>query len=309
MKLIQTLSRLIPKLFISLSILCWIPSGSWGQNNLIQNGDVEIGNGSTPDYWTTGAWRLPYAQFTWDQTDAYSGSKSLHISVNAAQPTDAFWYQNVTGRIEPGKVYNVRAWVKGENITAQGSYGATVGLESGIPPYSTSLGAALGTASLGSFGWQQYEGTVRVKPTGSNPIVLAARLGGNANLASGNVWFDDIHIDDDFTHIAAKKHIYFDFETNDIAARITPQNLSLWQDRLDSVYDALEDLTGLSNQNGDSLGIYTTRQDLGNAEALAGNPIPWVRRYFLPKLSDVNNRGSWSWTMFHEISHRFDHPT
>jgi hypothetical protein len=108
------------------------------------------------------------------------------VSIEATTSgVDADWSQLVSG-LTVGKSYELRGWIKGQNIRAQG-VGGTVGANLSLAD-SWAVSAANG---LGSFDWKEFAIGFTAESTS---VRFTCRLGFWGNLVLGKAWFDDVRL-------------------------------------------------------------------------------------------------------------------
>jgi hypothetical protein len=153
--------------------------------NILMNGSFEQGDFSpteAPDFWSQGSYD-PSAVFTWDDTQAYEGSRSVKITSDT--PNDAYWLQTIY--VQPNTTYVVSGWIKTENVghSAQSvDRGANISIMGYWDWYSTPL-----------FGTNDWTYVSFVFNSGDRTqMTLAARLGYWSGTATGTAWFDDLKV-------------------------------------------------------------------------------------------------------------------
>jgi hypothetical protein len=256
----------------------------------VLNGDFEDGSGEFPDYWTTSAWKPADANFTWEPDTGMGGSKCVSIFIDPPLVNDARWETTVEN-LELGKWYNIRGYIKGENIT-----GGAAGANLSIMGTSTYFGSKLGT-----FDWQ--EAIFSYQPVLSNSIVIGARMGHWGSTVSGKAWFDNITVDDPYEYTCGQ-HINLILEETDINV-IELSKFQEWNDNLDMAYESYAELVGGVPYGGAKIEIVSVRQYPGGW-AVAGNPIKWQQKYVSQTLQRIGDNNDWSFGILHEISHDFD---
>ena len=267
-----------------------------GEGYLLNNPGLEESNGINPYSWSIGSDHSRRSTFQWESGSGINGSKC--ISINATTPTDAYWEQTV--RLEPGKNYIFKGYIKGENLIPESS-NVTIGANLSVVGDFCHSGS--GEQTFGTFDWKEF--SVYFQAPASGEVTVACRLGNWWNLVSGKVMFDNLTIvpDNSLTRIEGN-NIYLNLEITDLTS-ITSTNLNKWVNRLDSAYEAYEDLVGFTPYNGEKMGIISTRQYPGGW-AVAGNPIKWYQIYVSSELANINNYDDWSFGILHEIGHNFD---
>ncbi|WP_347275599.1 carbohydrate binding domain-containing protein [Candidatus Kuenenia sp.] len=137
--------------------------------------------GSVSD-WTSDVF-APSATLTWDNSQAYLGSKS--VKIEAPTPNDARWIsQTVT--VQPNTNYLVSGWIKTENV-AHSSQAVDAGANLSL--FGT------WTRSEGLFGTNDWTYVSFVFNSGTDiQVTIAARLGYWSGTTTGTVWFDDLQL-------------------------------------------------------------------------------------------------------------------
>jgi hypothetical protein len=117
---------LLAAAFTTLSLLGLIvvpcsPVEAAEAQQLIRNGSVEEGVLFTPTGWDTTVSGLPTVRFAWDESQAHSGNRSMHIySVSDVVPMWHNWNQYISGVNElGGKEVVLRVWMKTQQLTGQ----------------------------------------------------------------------------------------------------------------------------------------------------------------------------------------------
>jgi hypothetical protein len=152
--------------------------------NLLTNPGFEEGvydPHHNPPGWSSAS-RLPGGFFTWDNSQAHSGSKSVRLS--ATSPNDAYWTQTVT--VTPHTVYTLSAWIKTQEVTHVD-------------------GNDWARANIGIYG--RYDRTWGVSGTQDwiklnflfsacedRSITVACRLGHWNETVTGTLWCDDLSL-------------------------------------------------------------------------------------------------------------------
>jgi len=152
--------------------------------NLLINGGLEDGyywpEGS-PTGWVRDAYN-PQAVFTWDNTQAHTGSRSMKIT--GPVPSDARWIQTVN--VQPETIYVLSGWVKTENVSHTDSL---VDAGANLCLYGT------WTRTPGLFGTNGWTFVTLLFNSGPDTqITVGARLGYWSGGSSGTVWFDDLQL-------------------------------------------------------------------------------------------------------------------
>jgi hypothetical protein len=152
--------------------------------NLLSNGSFEEGAYSpteSPPYWAWDAWQ-PSAIFTWDNTQARTGDKS--VKIDAPTSNDARWIQTVD--IEPNTWYFLSGWIKTDNV---GHSSEAVDAGANLSLYGT------WERSAGVFGTQGWTRNSILFSSGDDiQVTVGARLGYWAGTTTGTAWFDDLQL-------------------------------------------------------------------------------------------------------------------
>lgn len=154
--------------------------------NLLSNESFEEGAYSpteSPIDWAWDAWQ-PSAIFTWDDTQARTGDKS--VKIYASTPNDAMWIQTVD--VEPNTWYFLSGWIRTDNV------GHTAESE----PVDAGANLSLfGTweRSTGVFGSRDWTRNSILFNSGVGiQVTVGARLGYWAGTTTGTAWFDDLQL-------------------------------------------------------------------------------------------------------------------
>jgi hypothetical protein len=182
-------------------------------DQLIRNGSVEEGVLFTPTGWDTTVSGLPTVRFAWDESQAHSGNRSMHIySVSDVVPMWHNWNQYIAGVNElGGKEVVLKVWMKTEQLTGQAyllvqAYRDTVTLEAlrlgqdrlvtrrsmGIaaaedPQVETGWGRKYFSEDMPE--WTPVEVSLYIPPSTNLLYVRAGVFG------VGAVWFDDLSLE------------------------------------------------------------------------------------------------------------------
>jgi len=164
-------------------------------SNLLINGSFEDGNyapDAAPAAWTQDAWNWSASTFTWDDTQAHDGDRSIRITNDDLN--DARWTQMVM--VEPNTDYRLSGWIRTENVThTQESIDAGANLSVFDSPEFriwTYVGELFGTND-----WTYVS---LVFNTGDvTELTIAARLGYWYGTTTGTAWFDDIRLEPLYT--------------------------------------------------------------------------------------------------------------
>lgn len=271
--------------------------------DLMTNGTFEDGSIS-PIGWSRTAWNMNDSTFEYLADGGVDGGKCIKISTPTNE-NHARWIQNV--QLEPNTYYTVTGYVKGENISGSGRFGANLNFSNATPYESTFSETAQSgdTYTKGTFGWKPF--TVKFRTRENGAVGIECGLGYYASVAKGTVCFDNlILVKDNVTHFVEKhgEHVSV-FLEHDLAQGITNQSYSTWVSRLNSAYEAYTDLTGYTPYNGGHINIFTNGIGIA-AWARSGQDIMWNRDYVAPDLTEINTANNWSFGILHEIGHDFD---
>lgn len=150
--------------------------------NLLLNGSFEEGAYSptdSPTDWARDAWQ-PSAVFTWDDSQARTGNKSVRI--DAPFENDARWTQTVD--LDLNTLYSLSGWIKTDNVDA----GAGANL-------SLSGGSHIFTHSDGVFGTREWiHNNIMFNSGSDTQLSIQARLGHFGATTTGTAWFDDLQL-------------------------------------------------------------------------------------------------------------------
>ncbi len=256
----------------------------------ISNGNFESGSGNAPAGWSTDAWSTG-SSFTWEQSAGINGSKCISITSNSYN--DARWVQAV--QLTPGKHYVLSAYVKGENISSDGT--AATGANICVMGEWT---VSDSTESTGTFGWKKIYLDFVVPESGS--VQIGCRLGFYGSVMSGKAYFDNIEI----TELQKRSgtNVNLNLESSQWSI-FTGTNDTRWISHLDNAYDKYYELIGTKPYNGTAIGIKSAHIYPGYW-AIAGNPINWNQPYIADEISKINTYDDWSFGILHEIGHDFD---
>ncbi len=155
--------------------------------NLLVNGGFEQGSYDptvAPTGWFKEAFVAATANFTWDNTVAHSGRKSVKISLS--QLNDARWVQTVN--LQPNTDYEFSGWVKTQGIPFTNQV-----VDAGAN-LSTS-GAFLLPTSHGIYGTSDWTYvSLNFNSADKVGLSLFARLGYYSGTTVGTAWFDDLKL-------------------------------------------------------------------------------------------------------------------
>lgn len=151
-------------------------------SNLLINGSFEEGV-DAPTGWTHDSYNRPNSAFSWDDTQAVSGSRS--IKTDSFGLDDAYWFQQV--QVQPYADYRLTGWIKTENVSASpqpNNVGANL---SALYSWNRSEGL------LGTNDWTRVE--LIFNAGSSSTATIAARLGFYNGITTGVAWFDDLRLE------------------------------------------------------------------------------------------------------------------
>jgi hypothetical protein len=161
-------------------------SGSYGKEDILQNGNYESVYGKPPEFWSTYSYKCK-STFLFPEPGRNAGS-CVAIDILSTEPFNkiaphAIWMNIVS--VQEGTPYQVGGWIKTDNITGQGGAGIFVQWRA---LGSTWFGAASCLPNIkGTSGWTSYQGVV-IAPPGATVCAICP---GMVN-CSGTAWFDDI---------------------------------------------------------------------------------------------------------------------
>jgi hypothetical protein len=147
----------------------------------VANSSFEDGSGTTPTAWSTNAFTPGSTNVTFGWTTSYSHIGSKSVSITNLVPNDSSWTQTVTGLV-PGTNYVLSGWLKGKNAVGQSAPAASINV----------FGTWAKAGQSGTFDWTQFSVPFVADSTGQ--ATVACRLGFWSNLATGEIWCDDIQI-------------------------------------------------------------------------------------------------------------------
>ncbi|MDA1275590.1 MAG: M60 family metallopeptidase [Verrucomicrobia bacterium] len=260
----------------------------------IANADFEEGTGTQPAIWQAESWRNEDVQFAWEPDSGQDRSRCA--SIRSTSPNDASWTQEIM--VRPGEWFNLCGQVKGERIVNSegGNTGANLCLM-GTWERTDDEG------SLGTFDWKPVVMTFQGGPSGK--VKIGCRLGYWGNTTTGQAWFDDLSIADDFAPRREGKHVSLILEKQDLAA-VKEASVARWVGQLDNVFEKYQELVGFVPFNGERISIVSVRQYPGGW-AVAGNPIKWMQKFVKEELQRIESQDDWSFGLLHELGHNFDH--
>ncbi|MBA2133380.1 phospholipid carrier-dependent glycosyltransferase [Capillibacterium thermochitinicola] len=148
------------------------------------NGGFEEGVNATVYYWMTHAWdtREGVTEFHWDDTQSYTGQKSVCIVNN--EPNDARYKQQI--RVKGDTYYRLSCYVKTENV-GHDHKGANISVE-GIIDTSQDI---RGTTDQWTY-IEMYGRTGRRQET----LTVTVGLGGYGSLNTGKAYFDEVVVEE-----------------------------------------------------------------------------------------------------------------
>lgn len=159
----------------------WFDDFSIIDQNRVENGDMEAGSGSLPNYFAS--WSNGGATFVWDSTEYHSGYRSVKISQSSRSCSTL--YQNLNGW-EVGKTYIISGWLKTSNVVNNPDVDASINIE-----MKDGTGAIIARASAqetsGSVDWTRVTFKYTVA-SGTETVTLNLLLWDT----TGTVWFDNI---------------------------------------------------------------------------------------------------------------------
>ncbi|MDW5416703.1 cellulose binding domain-containing protein [Iodobacter sp. CM08] len=208
-------------------------------------------------------------------------------------------YQTASG-LTLGQAYVASAWVKMENV--QPKQGADTGvILTSWKKWAYGEGGTSSEGSTGTSDWRKLEYTfVANAPTHD----LAVKLGQWSSEASGKAIFDDFKIEKLHETRNSLKHLSFQLLKSDFTA-INDSQWGAWMTRLDSAYEAYQELVGSAPFKGERMKILGVTQYPGGW-AVAGNPILWMEQYVPESLARANVNNDWNFGIMHEMGHNFD---
>ena len=164
-------------------IFCVI-TGITAAENLAKNPGFEAGSGDVPQNWFTEKWKKKdgVTEFTWQSGDAHSGKRCFKI-VNT-ETNDARLMQEIS--IEPNKKYKISCGAKEKNKGPEG-VGANISLRGKLDT-SNPLDPA-------NQDWQNLTLYVQTLANVSE-FTVSVGLGAYGNIATGEVWLDDVVIEE-----------------------------------------------------------------------------------------------------------------
>ena len=165
--------------------------------NLVENGDFEQAspgmNGPEGWYATVLPETEQHVTFEWDDAVAHSGERCVSVAISDLHPeerVDYNWTQPVGG-CRPGETYELRAWVKPENLRSSAFIV--------VQCWNVTLSEMLGYASthqempvLGTTDWTPVRATFTV-PEDTHEVRIRAGISCPMS-KGGKAWFDDVKI-------------------------------------------------------------------------------------------------------------------
>lgn len=134
-----------------------------------------------------------YVDFEWDDEVAYSGDRSVSITIAPSHPDERIaynWTKTIDG-CEVGTTYELSGWVKAEDLSGP----AWICIQCWDEAKSKMLGFDTTQADYpitGTVDWTQV-GTVFTVPTGTAEVRIRAGLATPEN-SGGRVWFDGLSV-------------------------------------------------------------------------------------------------------------------
>ncbi len=122
----KKLFAVLAAMLVALQGFAYVPIAQAAANS-IANSSVETAAGALPQSWTNGKWGTNTTTFTYVQTGAYEGSKSLRVAMTARSSGDAKWYFTPVA-VSPNTQYTYADMYKSTvatNVTIQ--YTSTAG--------------------------------------------------------------------------------------------------------------------------------------------------------------------------------------
>jgi len=161
--------------------------------NLLNNGDLARGSGSSCDGWRNDAWILSptTTEFTWIPPEAGNPGQ---LEVNSLRDNDARWVQTMS---LSGGWYRMSVWARSEDVLPFFT-GANISvLEDGIV-----------SADLrGTKDWHRLELYLKIPPHGAD-VDVALRLGGYLNLTRGKAFFRNPQVERIDAPPAGADHVF-----------------------------------------------------------------------------------------------------
>lgn len=157
-----------------------------GSDEIIFNKSLEEGY-SDPSCWYT--WHIPNhnSVFTWDNSNRYTGSKSVKI-YNESELHCGVWAQYIHGW-DVRKTYNFEGYLQTNNVISS-TGGAYISIDC-KDNNNNILGTYDSDILKGDcLTWTKVKGSMTI-PEGTSVVTIGAKLYG----ASGTAWFDDVSIE------------------------------------------------------------------------------------------------------------------
>jgi len=265
----------------------------------ILNPGFESGSGSIPDDWWTET-IIGDATFTWDTSEAHSGSRSVQIS--AAEHSSVRWVQTVL--VDPDSEYELGGWIRTEGVQPGTAEWTSGGAKLGIYGMENYLAAA--TPGLyDTHDWTQI--SVRFITGRTDAAKVACTLGEADPLyarstSSGTIWCDDLTLTKIRTlprTYKAGEHVALDIYTDDWGF----EDAESYVARLDDTYEAMASLVGAIPYGGD---LITVQSNATMYYALlSGNPIT-IGPQGDQTWSNIVNEHGIDFGTPHELGHNFD---
>ena len=149
---------------------------------VVRNPGFEEG-AALPSFWNRNAWDYHHAHYSWADGMGRDGSKG--VSISSSLPNDASWVQRVQG-LQPGRAYRFVGWLKADAASAESGFGESANL--------CLFGTWDHVGQSGSFDWTEFS-LPFVAPE-SGEVVVGCRLGYWSNTATGQIWCDEMRIED-----------------------------------------------------------------------------------------------------------------
>lgn len=162
-----------------------IPRRTLGEPNILANPNFEEGAA----FWPAETALSPGASISADETLARTGTRSLRIANSSASAASPAAVQPLSAA--PGEMLQIRAWVKGASISAQGMVLRVASCDAAGAP----VGTPVETSPLaGDFDWTELRQGY-VVPPGAERVLLSFALRSDdaaGSTATGAVWIDDV---------------------------------------------------------------------------------------------------------------------
>jgi hypothetical protein len=174
--LVRWLSALLLALVLLIplhSSILAVSEGVPAPKNAIPNGDLAKGNGDTPEFWKTRAYKngIEFTKYRWNHASGVLGS----LEILSTEANDARWEQNV--RLAPGW-YFFTAELRTENVGGGGTGGCLSLIDHGV---------FVSRELKGTTDWQKVGFYLKAAQT-NDTADLACRLGGFGALNTGRLF-------------------------------------------------------------------------------------------------------------------------